>query len=73
MDTPRIHVSVLPRYLHASALARLGQLDEARAIAKIVLDLHPGFSVRDLVSGDITGGERMTMLAEALREAELPE
>lgn len=67
---PRFSV---PRYLHTAALVRLGRLEEAKSMAKVVLDLQPGFTISGLVSGNITSRERMTMLADALREAGLPE
>jgi TolB-like protein len=62
----------VPRYLHAAALVRLGRLDEARAMAKLVLSLQPGFTISGLVSGNAANPERMAMLAEALRESGLP-
>ncbi len=61
-----------PRYLHAAALVRLGRLDEAKAMADIVLALQPGFTISGLVSGNITTPERMGMVAEALHQAGLP-
>jgi hypothetical protein len=38
-----------------------------------LLELQPGFTVSGLVSGNITTPERMTSLADALREAGLPD
>jgi tetratricopeptide (TPR) repeat protein len=67
---PRFSV---PRFLHTAALVRLGRLDEARAMAEVVLALQPGFRISELVSGNITTPERMGMLADALRQAGLPE
>ena len=67
---PRFSV---PRYLHAAALVGLDRLDEARAMADVVLALQPGFTISGLVSGNITTPERMEMLAEALHRAGLPE
>ena len=66
---PRFSV---PRYLHAAALVRLGRLDEAKAMAEVLLELQPGFTVSGLVSGNITTPERMRTLAEALHRAGLP-
>ena len=63
----------VPRYLHAAALVRLGRIQEAKSIAEVVLELQPGFTISDLVTGKITSRERMAMLAAALREAGLPE
>lgn len=67
---PRFSV---PRYLHAAALARLGQVEEAQAIAQILLRVQPGFTIGGLVSGNITTHERMALLADALRVAGLPD
>ena len=67
---PRFSV---PRYLHTAALVRLSRLDEAKAMADVLLALQPGFTISGLVSGRITTPERMGMLAAALRRAGLPE
>jgi serine/threonine protein kinase/tetratricopeptide (TPR) repeat protein len=67
---PRFSV---PRYLHTAALVGLGQLQEAKSMAKVLLGLQPGFTISGLVSGNITTRERMAMLADALRVAGLPE
>jgi TolB-like protein len=67
---PRFSV---PRYLHVAALVRLGRMQEARSIARVLLELQPGFTISGLVSGNITTRERMSLLAAALREAGLPE
>jgi TolB-like protein len=67
---PRFSV---PCYLHIAALLRLGRHDEAKARAKDLLELQPGFTISGLVSGKITSPERMELLAGALREVGLPE
>ena len=67
---PRFSV---PRYLHAAALVHLGRCEEARSMAKILLELQPGFTISGLVSGEVTTPERMAMLATALCQAGLPE
>jgi adenylate cyclase len=67
---PRFSVS---RYLHTAALIRLGKSDEAASIAKLLLQLQPGFTIGSLVSSNITTPERMKLLADALHEAGLPE
>jgi TolB-like protein/tetratricopeptide (TPR) repeat protein len=67
---PRFSV---PCYLHTAALLRLGRTDEARSLARKLLELQPGFTVSGLVSGNITTPERMSVLAGALREVGLPE
>jgi len=59
--------------LLAAALARLGRRDEAMASARQGLELQPGFTIASFVSGNFTSPERLAMLAEALRQAELPE
>ena len=67
---PRFSV---PCYLLIASLVRLGRADEARAMAKILLELQPGFTIGSLVSGNITTAERMGMLAGALCDAGLPQ
>jgi tetratricopeptide (TPR) repeat protein len=67
---PRFSV---PRYLQTAALLRLGRIDEAKSMAKVLLELQPGFTVSGLVLGNITSPERMDLLAGALRQAGLPE
>ena len=59
--------------LHAAALLRLGRTDEAKSMARQLLELQPGFTVSGLVSGNITTPERMDLLAGSLRELGLPE
>jgi tetratricopeptide (TPR) repeat protein len=66
---PRFSV---PRYLHTVALVHLGRLDEARAMADVVLELQPGFTISGLVATNFTTPERLGMLAEALHRAGLP-
>ena len=66
---PRFSV---PRYQHTAALIRLGKVEEARAMGKVLLALQPGFTISGLVSGNITSPERMQLLAEALEQAGLP-
>jgi tetratricopeptide (TPR) repeat protein len=67
---PRFSV---PRYLHTAALIRLGRMEEARAMAALLLELQPSFTVSGLASGNITSPERMAILASALKEAGVPE
>jgi len=67
---PRFSV---PCYLLTASLVRSGRIAEARSSSERVLELQPGFTVSGLVSGEITTPERMTILADALREAGLPE
>jgi adenylate cyclase len=67
---PRFSV---PAFLKTAALARLGREAEAAASARRVLELQPGFTIASLVDSEFTSPERLTMLAEALRRAGLPE
>lgn len=67
---PRFSV---PRYLHVAALVGMGKQDEAKTVAKVLLELQPSFTISGLVAGNITTPERLTYLAGALREAGLPE
>ncbi|MDQ6872538.1 MAG: protein kinase [Gemmatimonadota bacterium] len=67
---PRFSV---PRCLRAAALAGLGRLDEARAMAAVLLELQPGFTISELVAGKATTPQRLAIWAEALRRAGLPE
>ena len=66
---PRFSV---PRYLRTAALVRLGRLDDASALAKVLLELQPGFTIGGLASGSITTPERTAMLGDALHQAGLP-
>ena len=50
-----------------------GRLEEARAAKKMLLDLQPSFTISSLVSGSVTTPARLAMLADALREAGVPE
>ena len=63
----------VPRYLHVAALVRLGRQEEAKSIAKVLLEVQPSFTISGLVAGNITTPERLAVLAGALREAGLPE
>ena len=67
---PRFSV---PCYLHTAALVQLGRREEAASMAKVLLELQPGFTVSGLVSGNITTPQQMELLAGALRQAGLPE
>lgn len=67
---PRFSV---PRYLHTVALIHLGRLDEARAMADVVLELQPGFTISGLIATNFTKPDRLEMLAAALRRVGMPE
>ncbi len=66
---PRFSV---PRCLRTAALARLGRLDEARAMAAVLLELQPGFTISGLIAGKSTTPQRLGIWAEALDQAGLP-
>jgi adenylate cyclase len=67
---PRFSV---PCYLYTAALACLGQDAEAAVSAQRLLELQPGFTIASLVSGtNIAATDRLSRLAEALREAGVP-
>src|SRR5262249_40428634 len=68
--SPRFSV---PRYLHTASLVHLDRMEEAKAMAAMLLEVQPGFTVSGLASGNITTPARMGMLADALRQAGLPE
>jgi TolB-like protein/tetratricopeptide (TPR) repeat protein len=57
----------------AAALAKLGRLDEARAAAARVLELHPGFRYSRQFAGVNCAPELAASLGEALRATGLPE
>ena len=62
----------VPCYLLTASLVQLDRIGEAKASAARVLELQPEFTVSGLVSGGITMPERMAILADALRQAGLP-
>jgi TolB-like protein/tetratricopeptide (TPR) repeat protein len=66
------HFSV-PWYLLTGALIRLARTEEARASARRVVAVQPDFTVSDLISGGITSADRIADLADALRQAGLPD
>ena len=57
----------------AGALAKLGRLDEARAAAARVMELHPAFRYRRQFEGVNCAPLLAQLLGEALRDAGLPE
>jgi adenylate cyclase len=63
----------IPSVLQAAAFASLGRIDEARGSAQRLLSLEPTFTVGSFVGVNFTSPERLSMLAEALRQAGLPE
>ncbi len=67
---PRFSV---PRYLHTVALVHLERLEEAKEMAKVVLELQPGFTISGLLATSFTKPERLEMLGEALHRVGLPD
>ena len=67
---PRFSVAWL---LRTAALARLGRVEETAASARHLLDLQPGFTISAYLSAPFIDPELRSMLAEALRQAGLPE
>src|SRR5947207_15116027 len=63
----------IPCVLQAASLASLGRIDEAKASAQRLLSLEPRFTIGSFVAVNFTSPERLGMLAEALRQAGLPE
>ncbi len=63
----------LPPVLQAAALSRLGRLDEAKAAARRVLELEPGFTITLFVRSHTGRAEIWEPIGEALRAAGLPE
>ena len=59
--------------LLAASLAKLGQVDAAKAAAARVLELHPTFRYSRQFSGVDCAPALAAPLTEALRVAELPE
>jgi TolB-like protein/DNA-binding SARP family transcriptional activator len=57
----------------AAALAKLGRIDEARAAATMVLELHPTFRFSSQFAGVNCAPTLAASLGEALRAAGLPE
>jgi adenylate cyclase len=63
----------IPCVLQAAALASLGRIDEAKANAERLLLLEPTFTIGSFVAVNFTSPDRLRMMAEALRQAGLPE
>ena len=62
----------VPCYLQVASLARLGRLEEASAMARLLLELQPGFTVSSLILGYLSDRGRLKMIGDALLEAGLP-
>jgi TolB-like protein len=63
----------IPAVLRTVALARLGRKDDAATSGRRLQELWPDFTVSGVVAQNFMIPERSAMLAEALREAGLPE
>ena len=63
----------LPLVLQAAALSFLGRRDEARAAARRVPELEPGFSVSGFVRSHVGRAEIWEPIGDALRQLGLPE
>ena len=62
-----------PYWMRAAALAKLGRIDEAKLVARRLLDVQPRFSVRSIVSAPFANPEILNALGIALRSIGLPE
>ena len=67
---PRFSV---PAFLRTASLSCLGQIKQAQASARHLLELQPGFTIASLTDSKFTSPEHIAALAEALRRAGLPE
>ena len=67
---PRFSV---PCFLQTAALAHLGRESEAAASARHLLELQPDFTIASLVASKFTRAEHISMLAEGLEKAGVPE
>jgi adenylate cyclase len=62
-----------PQVMQAAALAELGRIDEAKAVASRVLELEPNFTVTEFVRAHTGRPEMWNPIGEALRQVGLPE
>jgi hypothetical protein len=63
----------LPHVLQAAALSFLGRFEEARALAKRVPELEPGFTVSGFVRAHTGRAEIWEPIGDVLRRLGLPE
>jgi len=61
-----------PCVLQTAALSRLGRANEAKAAARRVLELEPGFSIAEFVRAHTGRTEIWTPIGDALRDVGLP-
>jgi hypothetical protein len=59
--------------LQTAALAHLGRDSEAAASARHLLELQPDFTIASLVESKFTSAKHISMLAEGLEKAGVPE
>jgi len=53
-------------------LSRLGRLEEAKSVARRILELEPGFKVADFVRSHTGKAEIWGPIGNALRQIDLP-
>ena len=62
-----------PYWMRAAALARLGRIDEAEAVAQQLLKVQPQFTISSITSAPFANREILDALGDALRRVGLPE
>jgi adenylate cyclase len=62
-----------PYWMRAAALANLGRIDEAKAVARQVLEVQPRFTIGSITSAPFANREILDALGNALRRVGLPE
>jgi adenylate cyclase len=61
-----------PYWMRAAALASLGRIDEAQAVAQELLRVQPEFTISSITSAPFANPEILTALGNALRRVGLP-
>ena len=61
-----------PYWMRAAALARLGRIDEAEAVAQQLLKVQPQFTISSITSAPFANREILDALGDALRRVGLP-
>ena len=62
-----------PYWMRAAALANLGRIDDAEAVAQQLLEVQPGFTIGSITSAPFANREILDALGNALRLVGLPE
>jgi adenylate cyclase len=62
-----------PYWMRAAALANLGRIDEAKAVARQVLEVQPRFTIGSITSAPFANREILDALGNALHRVGLPE